>query len=361
MDGRATPGHRTAPPRCAGPSGTAAEPDSRPIPSVAHVRVPAQAVPAIEVPRSARPSPPVDRAAGSVRARRSASKLPLLRLPARRPANRSPLLRRQGSRRPLLPTTSPAARSGRSSGTRTRTPSRFPVLDRIRDAESDGREVRIDILRHGLSPREALLVEAAVRDALGHRGTVEALEPAPRRRRDGRGAGQARQVQALPSGRAVAGGRPRCRCLLRDRSPQLADRSSLDRPGSPRSPRWAVIVVGELVAAVFRIDRWEPAGSGGGATAGRCATPFAGVRDPELESRYLGRTRRRPTGAGSPEPGDLRVVRPPLGQHVRLTRTRDRGPPADRRRRGGRPRRSGSLTVHGSPDDPTTRGAGRAP
>ncbi len=58
----------------------------------------------------------------------------------------------------------------------------YPVLDRIREAESDGREVRIDILRHGLGTREALLVEAAVADALGLRGEVEALEPAARRR-----------------------------------------------------------------------------------------------------------------------------------------------------------------------------------
>ncbi len=46
-----------------------------------------------------------------------------------------------------------------------------PVLDRIREAESDGREVRIDILRHGLSPGEARLVEAAVADALGIEGS----------------------------------------------------------------------------------------------------------------------------------------------------------------------------------------------
>ncbi len=46
-------------------------------------------------------------------------------------------------------------------------PSKYQLLDRIREAEADGRPVRVEILRHGLTPDEADLVEASVADALG--------------------------------------------------------------------------------------------------------------------------------------------------------------------------------------------------
>jgi hypothetical protein len=41
------------------------------------------------------------------------------------------------------------------------------MLDRIRQIEADGRFVRIDILRYGLSAAEASLVAASASDALG--------------------------------------------------------------------------------------------------------------------------------------------------------------------------------------------------
>ena len=75
-------------------------------------------------------------------------------------------------------------------------------------------------------------------------------------------------------------------------------------PRAPRSPRWAVIVAGELVAGVYRIERWEatPLGARSGGSAPHAApdTPgtvrstyrhsFVGERDDELESRYVGRS-----------------------------------------------------------------------
>lgn len=51
--------------------------------------------------------------------------------------------------------------------------SKYPMLERIREIESSRRTVRIDILRHGLSPDEALLVEAAAHEALGLAGAPE--------------------------------------------------------------------------------------------------------------------------------------------------------------------------------------------
>jgi len=56
------------------------------------------------------------------------------------------------------------------------------VLERIRQVESGDRAVRIDILRHGLSPEEALLVEAATHEAWGST-VLPPRTPAPQRQR----------------------------------------------------------------------------------------------------------------------------------------------------------------------------------
>ncbi|MGA8726028.1 MAG: hypothetical protein WB565_13415 [Acidimicrobiales bacterium] len=177
----------------------------------------------------------------------------------------------------------------------------YPVLDRIREAESDGREVRIDILRHGLGTREAQLVEAAVADALG-------LEVKSKLSSQRRAAGEmdvalAKRAKFKRSHQMV---------LLRvggpgaDASYDIARHSwRIGRrwidPGAPRSPRWAVLVVGELVAAVFRIDHWEPTGSSGTARSD-LRYSFVGVRDEELESRYLGRSVATYRAAGRESP-----------------------------------------------------------
>ena len=94
--------------------------------------------------------------------------------------------------------------------------------------------------------------------------------------------------------------------------------------GSPRSPRWAAIVAGEVVAAVYRIERWEGTGGKRGPTGpSRSADrfSFAGSPDPELEDRYGGKSVVAYLGAGSRRPGHLRVVRAPLGQHAVLIGT----------------------------------------
>ena len=194
----------------------------------------------------------------------------------------------------------------------------YPVLDRIREAESDGREVRIDILRHGLGTREAQLVEAAVADALG-------LEVKSKLSSQRRAAGEmdvalAKRAKFKRSHQMV---------LLRvggpgaDASYDIARHSwRIGRrwidPGAPRSPRWAVLVVGELVAAVFRIDHWEPTGSSGTASFGPALFVRGCARRGARESlpRKVGR---HVPGRRAGEPGDLRLVRAPLGQHGRLS------------------------------------------
>ena len=81
-------------------------------------------------------------------------------------------------------------------------------------------------------------------------------------------------------------------------------------PSAPDSPRWAVVVAGELVVGVYRIDGWEPtplqgrpdrtgrdqrpgppAGSGPTTTIrSTYRLSFIGERDEQLEDRYLGRS-----------------------------------------------------------------------
>ncbi|HEY7916126.1 MAG TPA: hypothetical protein VIC86_04020, partial [Acidimicrobiales bacterium] len=189
----------------------------------------------------------------------------------------------------------------------------FPMLERIREVESTGREVRIDILRYGLTPDDALLVEAAVHDALGFRGEptlgsqrLSAVEVGSRLAKRAKFK-RAHQVVLLR-----VGGRGADPSYAKARHGWRLGRNWID-PDSVRSPRWAVVVVGNLVAAVHRIERWEPTRSGvpaptggsdpgsgpaGGAPVGRYS--FAGPVDPELERRYVGKSVAAYLGKGTP-------------------------------------------------------------
>jgi uncharacterized protein len=206
-----------------------------------------------------------------------------------------------------------AARLGSDRGldTRGERQSKFPMLDRIREVESGGRAVRIDILRHGLSPDEAQLVEAAAHDALG-------LQPETKLGSQRRSADE---VAVLLAKRAKFK-RDHQVVLLRlgSAAVDLTDdrihhgwrigRRWTDL-GSPRSPRWAVTVAGDLVAAVYRIEQWEPTRARESATGPTGGTDgvgpldhysFVGSHDPELEKRYVGRSVAAYTGVGSQNP-----------------------------------------------------------
>jgi hypothetical protein len=171
------------------------------------------------------------------------------------------------------------------------------MLDRIREIESDGRAVRVDILRYGMSPEEARTVEAAVHDALGLTGKLAGgsqrqpavelnsslAKPAKFKR--------AHQVVLLRVG--GTGSDPSYEAV---RHGWRIGRRWTD-PDSPRSPQWAVIVTGDLVAAVYRIGEWEadPAPADPGRPGRTVAAlsdrhSFSGWRDAELEGRYVGRS-----------------------------------------------------------------------
>ncbi|MDA8045018.1 MAG: GIY-YIG nuclease family protein [Actinomycetota bacterium] len=163
-------------------------------------------------------------------------------------------------------------------------PGRFPQLDRIRAIEAAGREVRIDVLRWGMSPSEALLVEAAVRDALGLHGP-DHVDPrtflAP-----------ARVVASALDARLARPVRIKRQhpvVLLRQppgshgslAGPWRVGRRWTD-PGAPRSPRWALGVDDGRVVAAARIERWDDAGGG--------RFLLAAVPDPSIADRYVGRS-----------------------------------------------------------------------
>lgn len=186
--------------------------------------------------------------------------------------------------------------ASRTASTSTK-PGKYPLLDRISEAESDGRPVRIEILRHGLTVDEADLVVAAVDDTLGlglgstlgsHRAPAVEL-----------GAGLAKRAKFKRSHQVV---------LLRVGAHGYDTTYDSARHGwrigrrwvdleSVRSPQWAVVVAGDLVESVYRIDDWEPAPLAGG-TAGRYS--FSGTRDTDLEERYAGRSVSGYLGAGTP-------------------------------------------------------------
>jgi hypothetical protein len=187
---------------------------------------------------------------------------------------------------------------------------KYPMLEKIREVESGGRPVRIDILRHGLSADEALLVEAAAHDALGLAGVPQL----------GSQRHPTEEVNSLLAKRAKFK-RSHQVVLLRVGARGTDGSYESARHGwrigkrwidtdSPRSPEWAVIVVGQLVTGVHRIERWEPApirGRSRHAASGSVARStyrysFAGPADPELEERYVGKSVAAYLGGGVPSP-----------------------------------------------------------
>ena len=188
-----------------------------------------------------------------------------------------------------------AAREHAPGDTETST---YPLLDRIREAESDGRNVRVEVLRHGLTPAEADLVQASVVDALGlGQTTTLGTQRGPAAEV---GAGLAKRAKIKRSHPVV---------VLRVGPHGTPTPYDSARHGwrigqrwmdadSPRAPRWAVVVAGDLVDAVYRIDRWEPTPPGAGTGTGRFS--FVGTPDHDLEARYVGRNVRAYLGSGAP-------------------------------------------------------------
>jgi len=177
------------------------------------------------------------------------------------------------------------------------TATKYPVLDRIREAEAGGRPVRVEILRHGLTPAEAELIEASVADALGlghetrlegQRGPAVEVGAALAKRAKIKRAHQIVLLRVGPHGAPADYDTARHGWRI--------GRRWIDT-GSIRSPRWALLVSGDLVEAVFRIEGWEPTPAAAGGVE---RFSFFGTPDPELDARYAGRSVAAFLGTGTP-------------------------------------------------------------
>jgi hypothetical protein len=176
--------------------------------------------------------------------------------------------------------------------------SKYPLLDRIREAQSGGRPVRIEILRRGLTPAEADLVEATVADALGlgyetrlgsQRSPSHVVGAALAKRAKIRQDHGIVLLRVGPHGSATDYASARHGWRIGKRWMDAA---------SGRSPTWAAVVAGDLVDTVYRIDAWVPSPSAAGAVADRFS--FVGTPEPELDARYAGRSVRAYLGTGTP-------------------------------------------------------------
>ncbi len=191
------------------------------------------------------------------------------------------------------PAGGPDSRVGRDGA------ARFSVLDRIREAESDGRPVRIEVLRHGLTGSEADLVVAVVDDALAlgsptrlgsERSLAVDLGASLAKRAKIKRSHQVVLLRAGPHGADTA--------YATARHGWRIGRRWVDTE-SVRSPKWAVLVAGDLVDSVYRIDGWVLSETPASATGGVERWSFRGERDPALEARYAGRSVAAYLGAGA--------------------------------------------------------------
>lgn len=241
----------------------------------------------------------------------------------------------------------------------------FPVLERIREIQSSGRSVRIDILRYGLDADEARLVETVASDALGLRspsgdgdggtgrdnGAGRAVG-AKQGKRGGEPSGARRSVPAqrteatrlntllakpakikrshrvvlLRLGKSLGPGTSDAQVDEAVRSAWKIGRRWTD-PESRRSPQLAFAVVDDIVRAVFRIDGWKPSDSGTGRPSGTAGP--SGKSDPTSAARGVGQAAWiRPSQLAGP--GQAPATDPP----TRWTLTGERDPQLEQRYRG---------------------------
>lgn len=194
------------------------------------------------------------------------------------------------------------AHVAQARGTAAKRVGEFERLDRIRAIGEAGHQVQVEVLRHGLDEASAFAVEAAAIDLLGLDLLTNRVAG---HNTDTHGRMGVDDINALYAATPIDID-PTHRVVLirvaREWRPGISQDALYDATrrwwridkrrrtlGHPRAPQWALAVAHGVVRAVYRIDGWEPAPdevTAANPTAlGRWG--FVGVRDPDLEARYL--------------------------------------------------------------------------
>ena len=164
---------------------------ARPDPARPGLSRPRPARPGLSRPQPARPGPRSGRLPAG--GRRQAA---VLRLPAgRSPSGRAFYVGRGRGDRCFRHVAAAGEPADRQPGTPGRRP-KFAMLERIRQIEAEGRPVRIDILRYGLSADGGITGDGLCQRRTRAAGGFRTRKPARLGRRGGLPVGQAGQVQA---------------------------------------------------------------------------------------------------------------------------------------------------------------------
>lgn len=199
----------------------------------------------------------------------------------------------------------------------------FEMLDRIREIEADGRQVKIDLLRHGLDEDEAFLVESTVIDVLPNLTNRVGGRGVRRMSVEETNASYSSPTEIDPGHRVV---------LIRINRQFRRDMTEADlyeatrkfwrvgaprrKLGSKRAPEWAIAVYRGVARGVYRIEGWEePTAADIRELRNRKGRwGFFGRRDTEMESVYLHRdvsAYLRNSKTGNPSQTPIRYVNCP--------------------------------------------------
>lgn len=169
-------------------------------------------------------------------------------------------------------------------------------LETIRAIHAAGQEVRLEILRHGMTEDQAFQVESAGIDLLLRHGSVADDETAAGLSNLQRGHDAELGIASIEDLAALYGAKPVViedpMILIRPSTLWWQAKSDVDRYEATR--KWwkvgvasrarvshAAAVVDGIIRMVWKIDRWDA----DPAEAGRAG--FTGARDPLLEARYV--------------------------------------------------------------------------
>lgn len=190
-------------------------------------------------------------------------------------------------------------------------------LGTIRAIHATGQQVRLEILRHGMTEDEALQVESAAIDLLLRHGRFAAHEGLASLSNLQRGHGAELGIASVEDLAARYAAKPVVieDALILIRPSTLWGQAKSDEERYEATRKWwkvsvasragvthAAAVVDGIIRMVWKIDRWEVNAAEGGRAG------FSGSRDPQMEERYVWGdvSRLLPLGAQNP----IRYVAP---------------------------------------------------